>query len=110
MAMYPIIHESWKDALENEFNDAYMEALKAFLVEEKKSYEIFPQSKNIFNAFNSSPFESVKVIILGQDPYHGAGQAHGLSFSVQAGVASPPSLQNIFKELVDDIGCHPQIL
>ncbi len=105
MSTYPNIHESWKTALENEFNDVYMDALKAFLLEEQKRYSIFPQSKNIFNAFNSSPFESVKVVILGQDPYHGAGQAHGLSFSVQAGVASPPSLQNIFKELVDDIEC-----
>lgn len=105
MVTPPSIHESWKAALENEFNDPYMDALKAFLLEEQKRYSIFPQSKNIFNAFNSSPFESVKVVILGQDPYHGAGQAHGLSFSVQAGVASPPSLQNIFKELVDDIGC-----
>jgi len=105
MATHPIIHESWKVPLANEFNNGYMEALKSFLVEEKKNYTIFPQSKNIFNAFNASPFDSVKVVILGQDPYHGAGQAHGLSFSVQAGVASPPSLQNIFKELVDDIGC-----
>lgn len=105
MVTPPSIHESWKAALENEFNDPYMDALKAFLLEEQKRYSIFPQSKNIFNAFNSSHFESVKVVILGQDPYHGAGQAHGLSFSVQAGVASPPSLQNIFKELVDDIGC-----
>ncbi|MDO9303815.1 MAG: uracil-DNA glycosylase [Sulfuricurvum sp.] len=105
MATHPSIHESWRDALENEFNEPYMDSLKAFLLEEQKRYSIFPQSKNIFNAFNSSPFESVKVVILGQDPYHGAGQAHGLSFSVQAGVASPPSLQNIFKELVDDIGC-----
>lgn len=82
-----------------------MAELKAFLVEEKKNYTIFPQGKNIFNAFNSTPFENVKVVILGQDPYHGAGQAHGLSFSVQEGVALPPSLQNIFKELVSDIGC-----
>lgn len=82
-----------------------MAELKAFLVEEKKNYTIFPQGKNIFNAFNSTPFENVKVVILGQDPYHGAGQAHGLSFSVQEGIALPPSLQNIFKELVSDIGC-----
>lgn len=82
-----------------------MAELKAFLVEEKKNYTIFPQGSNIFNAFNSTPFENVKVVILGQDPYHGAGQAHGLSFSVQHGVSLPPSLQNIFKELVDDIGC-----
>lgn len=82
-----------------------MEELKTFLLEEKKNYTIFPQGSHIFNAFNSTPFENVKVVILGQDPYHGAGQAHGLSFSVQHGIALPPSLQNIFKELVSDIGC-----
>lgn len=105
MSVNPIIHESWKEALKNEFIHPYMGELKAFLVEEKKHYTIFPQGSNIFNAFNSTPFESVKVVILGQDPYHGAGQAHGLSFSVQEGIPLPPSLQNIFKELVDDIGC-----
>lgn len=82
-----------------------MEELKTFLLEEKKNYTIFPQGSHIFNAFNSTPFENVKVVILGQDPYHGVGQAHGLSFSVQHGIALPPSLQNIFKELVSDIGC-----
>lgn len=82
-----------------------MAELNAFLVEEKKNYTIFPHENNLFNAFNSTPFKNVKVVILGQDPYHGAGQAHGLSFSVQKGVALPPSLQNIFKELVSDIGC-----
>lgn len=82
-----------------------MEALKAFLIEEKKHSAIFPRGCDIFNAFNTTPFDAVKAVILGQDPYHGAGQAHGLSFSVQHGVKLPPSLQNIFKELVDDIGC-----
>lgn len=101
----PIIHESWKEALKEEFAHSYMAELKAFLIEEKKHYTIFPQGSHIFNAFNSTPFDRVKVVILGQDPYHGAGQAHGLSFSVQHGVKLPPSLQNIFKELVDDIGC-----
>lgn len=106
MATNPVIHESWKTALHAEFAHPYMEELKAFLVEEQKNYTIFPQGRNIFNAFNSTPFESVKVVILGQDPYHGAGQAHGLSFSVQQGIPLPPSLQNIFKELVSDIGCE----
>lgn len=105
MSVNPTIHESWKEALQGEFTHPYMEELKAFLVEEKKHYTIFPQGSHIFNAFNSTPFESVRVVILGQDPYHGAGQAHGLSFSVQQGTKFPPSLQNIFKELVDDIGC-----
>lgn len=106
MSITPIIHESWKEALKSEFTHPYMEELKAFLVEEKKNYTIFPHGSTIFNAFNSTPFLKVKVVILGQDPYHGAGQAHGLSFSVQHGVQLPPSLQNIFKELVSDIGCE----
>ncbi len=101
----PVIHESWKRALEHEFNHSYMGELKSFLIEEKKHYTIFPHGHDIFNAFNSTPFDIVKVVILGQDPYHGDGQAHGLSFSVGHGVKLPPSLQNIFKELVDDIGC-----
>lgn len=105
MATAPIIHESWKETLRAEFEHPYMEELKAFLVEEKQRYTIFPQGSYIFNAFNSTPFDKVKVVILGQDPYHGAGQAHGLSFSVQMGTKFPPSLQNIFKELVDDMGC-----
>ncbi|MFA6188026.1 MAG: uracil-DNA glycosylase [Sulfuricurvum sp.] len=104
-SLTPIIHESWKKRLEKEFNHPYMSELKAFLIEEKKHYAIFPSGSHIFNAFNTTAFDSVKVVILGQDPYHGAGQAHGLSFSVQHGVKLPPSLQNIFKELVDDIGC-----
>lgn len=106
MATNPSIHESWREALKAEFAHPYMEELKAFLGEEKKYYTIFPHGSTIFNAFNSTPFESVKVVILGQDPYHGEGQAHGLSFSVQHGTKLPPSLQNIFKELVDDIGCE----
>jgi uracil-DNA glycosylase len=106
MGLEPILHQSWKEALQAEFSHPYMEELKTFLVEEKKRHTIFPKGSQIFNAFNSTPFESVKAVILGQDPYHGVGQAHGLSFSVQHGIALPPSLQNIFKELVDDIGCE----
>lgn len=105
MATNPTIHESWKKVLSSEFAHSYMDELKAFLEEEKKRYTIFPQVNLIFNAFNSTPFEDVKVVILGQDPYHGENQAHGLAFSVQHGVKFPPSLHNIFKELVDDIGC-----
>lgn len=105
MPVNPIIHESWKEALKDEFMHPYMNELKDFLIEEKKNHTIYPRGNSIFNAFNSTPFESVKAVILGQDPYHGAHQAHGLSFSVQEGVPLPPSLQNIFKELVDDIGC-----
>ena len=102
----PKIEESWKKILFDEFQKPYFEALKAFLVEEKKSQKIYPKSTNIFAAFDNTPFDNVKVVILGQDPYHGENQAHGLSFSVQDGVPHPPSLQNIFKELRDDMGCE----
>ena len=102
----PKIEESWKNILHEEFQKSYFETLKTFLVEEKKSHTIYPSGANIFAAFEHTPFESVEVVILGQDPYHGVGQAHGLSFSVQDGVPHPPSLQNIFKELKDDLGCN----
>ena len=102
----PKIEESWKMVLKEEFQKLYFETLKTFLVEEKKSHTIYPSGANIFAAFGHTPFESVAVVILGQDPYHGVGQAHGLSFSVQDGVPHPPSLQNIFKELKDDLGCN----
>ncbi len=105
MSLHPILHESWKTALQAEFSSSYMAQLKTFLVEEKQRYTLYPRGNEIFNAFNSTPFDAVKVVILGQDPYHGAGQAHGLSFSVPQGIKIPPSLQNIFKELVEDIGC-----
>ena len=101
----PKIEENWKKVLFDEFQKPYFEALKAFLVEEKKVHAIYPKSSNIFAAFDNTPFDNVKVVILGQDPYHGENQAHGLSFSVQDGVPHPPSLQNIFKELRDDMGC-----
>ena len=102
----PKIEESWKMVLKEEFQKPYFETLKTFLVEEKKLHTIYPSGQNIFAAFEHTPFESVEVVILGQDPYHGVGQAHGLSFSVQDGVPHPPSLQNIFKELKDDLGCN----
>ena len=101
----PKIEESWKNVLKEEFQKPYFETLKNFLVDEKKHHTVYPSGANIFAAFNTTPFDAVKVVILGQDPYHGAGQAHGLSFSVQEGVPHPPSLQNIFKELKDDVGC-----
>lgn len=100
----PKIEESWKKILFDEFQKPYFKALKEFLVEEKKQYTIYPSGVHIFAAFEHTPFDKVKVVILGQDPYHGPKQAHGLSFSVQDGIAHPPSLQNIFKELKDDIG------
>jgi len=101
----PKIHETWKTQLFSEFQKDYFHNLKQFLLNEKKTYVIYPHSSLIFNAFDNTPFENLKVVILGQDPYHGRGQAHGLSFSVPDGIAKPPSLINIFKELNDDIGC-----
>lgn len=100
----PDIDESWYRVLADQFESSYFADLKAFLVEEKRQYLVYPPGKLIFNAFNLTPFEKVKVVILGQDPYHGPGQAHGLSFSVPDGVPFPPSLLNIFKELRDDLG------
>ncbi len=100
----PTIHESWKKVLAGEFRKPYFTALKSFLVAEKKSGQVvFPPGKLIFNAFDSTPFDQVKVVILGQDPYHGPGQAHGLCFSVQKGIATPPSLRNIYQELASDV-------
>tara|TARA_A100001011_G_scaffold385476_1_gene459537 strand:- start:419 stop:1123 length:705 start_codon:yes stop_codon:yes gene_type:complete len=98
------IEESWRKRLIKEFEKPYMRELSAFLkMEKKEGKEIFPIGSEIFSAFNFTPFEKVKVVILGQDPYHGRGQAHGLSFSVKEGVQPPPSLENIFKELKSDI-------
>lgn len=100
----PSIEDGWKNVLLKEFNQAYFVELKQFLVSEKQKHRIFPPGSLIFNAFNHTPFEKVKVVFLGQDPYHGAGQAHGLCFSVPRGIAKPPSLVNIFKELENDLG------
>lgn len=100
----PEIEESWKETLNNEFQRDYFITLKAFLQQEKKQYAIYPPGSCIFSAFKHTPIEKVKVVILGQDPYHGPGQAHGLCFSVPGGVAVPPSLVNIFKELKTELG------
>ncbi len=95
---------SWKTYLDPEFEKDYMLQLRTFLQAEKQSgYTILPRSEEVFNAFNHTPFNAVKIVILGQDPYHGVAQAHGLSFSVRKGIAIPPSLQNIYKELQTDI-------
>ena len=99
----PDIDQSWKMVLLEEFNKVYFIKLKQFLLDEKKHHSIYPKGKDIFNAFNYTSFDRVKVVILGQDPYHGMGQAHGLSFSVPDGVKQPPSLKNIFKELSSDL-------
>jgi uracil-DNA glycosylase len=102
------LESSWKERLASEFLQPYMHNLKAFLLREKAAGKsIYPKGSNIFNALNSTPFDRVKVVILGQDPYHGPNQAHGLSFSVQKGVPIPPSLKNIYQELTTDIGFIP---
>lgn len=99
------MEEGWKKALQSEFREAYFSDIVQFLKNEKKSGKIiYPPGPLIFNAFNSTPFDRVKVVILGQDPYHGPGQAHGLCFSVPAGIKPPPSLVNIFKEIRSDLG------
>lgn len=100
----PNIEEGWKKILWEEFQAPYFSELKSFLVREMESRSIYPPGKLIFNAFQHTPFDNVKVVILGQDPYHGAGQAHGLCFSVPHGIKAPPSLVNIFKELNSDLG------
>jgi uracil-DNA glycosylase len=100
----PNIEEGWKKILMEEFQSPYFSELKKFLVEETASRTIYPPGLQIFNAFQHTPFDRVKVVILGQDPYHGAGQAHGLCFSVPPGIKAPPSLKNIFKELQSDLG------
>ncbi|WP_345987334.1 uracil-DNA glycosylase [Sulfurimonas sp. HSL1-2] len=105
MQIDPKIDPSWKAVLASEFEQAYFTELKTFLLAEKAALPIYPKGADIFAAYNLTPYENVKVVILGQDPYHGPNQAHGLAFSVQRGIAHPPSLQNIFKELRDDIGC-----
>ena len=99
------IEESWKNALAEEFGKPYFESLVRFLHSEKTAgQKIYPPGSQIFRAFDLTPLENLKVVILGQDPYHGPGQAHGLSFSVSAGVPAPPSLKNIFKEIESDLG------
>jgi uracil-DNA glycosylase len=102
------LHPSWLRWLEPEFEQPYMQELRAFLMAEKRAGKIiYPAADNWFAAYGTTPFEAVKVVILGQDPYHGSGQAHGLCFSVPPGVAIPPSLGNIYRELDSDLGIPP---
>lgn len=99
------LHPSWLQTIGAEFDKPYMQQLKQFLITEKQAGKVlFPAGNHIFNALNATPFDKVKVVILGQDPYHGPGQAHGLCFSVLPGVPFPPSLRNIFKEISADMG------
>jgi len=104
VSINPQIEESWKKVLAGEFQQEYFRELKNFLVEERRQYRVYPPGSKIFAAFDFTPFTSVKVVLLGQDPYHGQGQAQGLCFSVPRGIPKPPSLVNIFKELHDDLG------
>lgn len=104
-SIQPKIEESWLEALKDEFQQPYFTSIKRFLISEKqKGVTIYPPGPLIFNAFNKAPFDKVKVVLLGQDPYHGPGQAHGLCFSVPDGVKPPPSLKNVFKEINTDLG------
>lgn len=101
----PKIEEKWLNAINEEFKKDYFINLKSFLLEERKQSVVYPPGNRIFAAFDFTPFDKVKVVILGQDPYHGEGQANGLCFSVTEGIRQPPSLVNIFKELKEDLGC-----
>lgn len=101
-----IIQNDWAQYVDDEFQQAYYMKLRKILKEEYETNTIYPDRYDIFNALHYTSFQDVKVVILGQDPYHGPGQAHGLSFSVKPGIAPPPSLVNIFKELHDDLGCY----
>lgn len=101
----PKIEEGWLNVLKPEFEKPYFSDLKSFLVKEREQFTVYPPGNRIFAAFDYTPFEEVEVVILGQDPYHGPGQANGLCFSVSDGVRQPPSLVNIFKELKTDVGC-----
>lgn len=103
--MAPILKNDWGEILKDEFEQPYYQELRRFLIQEYRTRVVYPDMHDIFNALHYTSYADTKVCILGQDPYHGPGQAHGLSFSVKPGVPPPPSLQNIFKELHDDIGC-----
>ena len=103
------IPDSWLPALVAETKQPYYEQLYHFVGDERRKYKVYPRGNDVFNALHYTAFENVRVVIIGQDPYHGPNQAHGLAFSVQPGVDVPPSLKNIYKELHDDVGFrHPQ--
>lgn len=105
----PLFNNDWDNILQEEFTKPYYKKLQVFLAKEYNEQTIFPERQNIWTTYELTPYDKVKVVIIGQDPYHGRGQAYGLCFSVQEGVKIPPSLRNMFTELVDDIGCeHPE--
>lgn len=101
-----ILKNDWQNLLEDEFKEDYYLQLRKFLINEYKTKTIYPNMYDIFNALHYTEYKDVKVVILGQDPYHGPNQAHGLSFSVKPGISAPPSLMNIYKELNSDVGCY----
>ncbi|AOA00766.1 uracil-DNA glycosylase [Carnobacterium divergens] len=105
--MKQLIHNEWQEVLKDEFEAPYYEKLRQFLKKEYQEQVIFPEMNHIWEAFEWTPYDKVKVVILGQDPYHGPNQAHGLSFSVQPTIKTPPSLVNIYKELQSDLGIPP---
>ncbi|EGY80196.1 uracil-DNA glycosylase [Peptoniphilus indolicus] len=105
--MNKIIGNSWDELLEEQFNQPYYQNLRQLLIGEYKNFQIFPKPEDIFNAFKKTPYEDVRCVILGQDPYHNINQAEGLSFSVKVGQRIPPSLVNIYKELKSDLGYEP---
>lgn len=100
-------NNDWEEKLAPEFEKPYYKTLRQNLIHEYQTHTVYPGMYDLFNAFENTPYDDVKVVILGQDPYHGPGQAHGLAFSVLPGAPVPPSLQNIYKELEADIGCPP---
>jgi uracil-DNA glycosylase len=105
-----LMEKKWLEILQDEFEQPYMQSLRQFLLSElQNGFKVYPEKNLIFNAFNQTPYDEVKVVIIGQDPYHGPNQAHGLSFSVKENVAQPPSLKNIFKELSSDLNIQPPI-
>lgn len=105
MANVPNLPPDWLSALSAEFEKPYWDELQSFVAEERKTQQVFPPAAEVFSAFELAPYNSVRLVILGQDPYHDDGQAHGLCFSVKPGVSAPPSLGNMFKELKADLGC-----
>ena len=103
--MHPHLPASWQAVLADEFDKPYFKSLQEFVAAERRKHTVYPPEEDVFNAFKYTPHDRAKVLLLGQDPYHGEGQAHGLCFSVRPGVRPPPSLMNIFRELKHDVGC-----
>ena len=102
----PPLPQSWLDTLQGEFQKPYWPKLQEFVAEERREYDVYPPDTDVYSAFHLAPLEQVRVFLLGQDPYHNVGQAHGLCFSVRPGIETPPSLANMYRELRDDLGCR----